>query len=385
MHMMGDQYTSTMIAPSMEPQLQTDAPQTQLPTHSPALGSNRSTPKRPFSSLNRSLKVFLRASNLPGLEYRLRLARYYTLSDLLDANVEVLCDRGFTMLMARRLLNALEEYIQRHLDEEEGANLPFKLVRRGQKISMGPSELMKALPTYGKQNVKRHKSVDNKRSKPSKLAAAAGGVRNKAAGKTPSRIRLMSEETLKQQHFVLPTTLEEVGRRHLQPPENVVVSGRSEIEDDTVFDANDIEEVDHTTTSRSSSTSPLSSSYSLIRSVSIPADLKWSWGRPPGQEPLPWYLQYRVRCYSSPGSLASPPITTIESLVSTLTSTDDTGIVYITLRLLITKCKHHPLDTKAQRLDATAAVADALQKMCDLPDVAVLCCKVLKYLTRDGR
>ena len=363
-------------SPVMEAQLETDA---HLPTHSLSSGSNRSVSKRPFSSLDRNLKVFLRASNLPGLEYRLRLARYHTLSDLLDTSVEELCARGFTMVMARRLLNALGEYIQRHLDEDEGANLPFRLVRRGQKILVGPSEQMKALPTYGKQNVKRQKLADDKRSKPNKLAVR--GVKSKTSGRTPSRIRLMSEETLKQQHFALPATLEEKGKRLLEPCENDLVSGSSESKEDAVF-SDDSEEVHHIVVSRRFSDSPLAG---LTRSVSVPEDFKWNWGTPLEQEPLPWYLQFRVRCYSSPGSLASPPITTIESLVRTLTSTDEPSTVINTLQSLVTKCKRHPPDTEAERQDAVMAVAGVLQKECDLRDTAELCCKALKHLTRDGR
>ena len=148
--------------------------------------------RRDFQSLDRSLKSFLRASNLPGLEYRLKLAGYHRLDDLLDTDAEKLVSEGFTRLMAMRLVRALDNYIQRHLDITDGQPSPFQLVRRGhmgQKIKSDPSEEMKALPNYGKRNVKRQSSSDNVVFRPGKKRSAP-------KQKITSVVRLMSEEQM---------------------------------------------------------------------------------------------------------------------------------------------------------------------------------------------
>lgn len=77
--------------------------------------------------------MFLRVSNRPRLEYRLRLAGYYTITDFMYADAETLCKKGFTGLMARRLLNALDNYIQRQLEEPQ--QLAFHKVCRQQAIT----------------------------------------------------------------------------------------------------------------------------------------------------------------------------------------------------------------------------------------------------------
>jgi len=59
------------------------------------------------------MKVFLRASNLPGLEYRLKLAGYRSLGDLLNTDRETLMSKGFTGIMAQQLMNAVAEYINK--------------------------------------------------------------------------------------------------------------------------------------------------------------------------------------------------------------------------------------------------------------------------------
>lgn len=152
--------------------------------------------RQSFRSLDRSLKAFLRSSNLPGLEYRLRLAGYNSLTDLLDADVETLCAHGFTPLMARRLLGALDEYIVRQLDRNEGIQqLPFQLVRKGQKIKSDPTERMKALPTFGKQNVKRQRNPEPHKMGKKRLSSSKG-VKVVSQKQSVSYVRLMSEENL---------------------------------------------------------------------------------------------------------------------------------------------------------------------------------------------
>ena len=148
--------------------------------------------RRDFQSLDRSLKSFLRASNLPGLEYRLKLAGYQRLDDLLDTDAERLVSDGFTRLMAKRLMTALDNYIQRHLDITDGQPSPFQLVRRGhlgQKIKSDPSEEMKALPNYGKRNVKRQSSSETVLFRSRKKQAAP-------KQKHTSVVRLMSEDQM---------------------------------------------------------------------------------------------------------------------------------------------------------------------------------------------
>jgi hypothetical protein len=148
--------------------------------------------RRDFQSLDRSLKSFLRASNLPGLEYRLKLAGYQRLDDLLDTDAEKLVSDGFTRLMAKRLMTALDNYIQRHLDITDGQPSPFQLVRRGhlgQRIKSDPSEEMKALPNYGKRNVKRQSSSET-------VLLRSGKKRSAPKQKHTSVVRLMSEDQM---------------------------------------------------------------------------------------------------------------------------------------------------------------------------------------------
>ena len=148
--------------------------------------------KQSFKSLDRGLKAFLRSSNLPGLEYRLRLAGYNSLSDLLDADVDALCAHGFTPLMARRLLRALDDYIVRQLDRNDGVQIPFQLVRKGQKIKSDPTEKMKAMPTFGKRNIKRQRSQEMSKKR---VNTPKGG--KAIAPKRPiSYVRLMSQDNL---------------------------------------------------------------------------------------------------------------------------------------------------------------------------------------------
>ena len=477
------QYTSRLrVARSNGPQLQTDtAPHSSLL----AISRKKTAKKSSYQSLDKSLKMFLRANNLSGLEYRLRLAGYYSLGDLLSANVELLCAEGITCLMARRLLNAVDDHIHRHVELEEGANQPFKLVRKGQKIPSEPSKQMMALPTYGVPNKKRKRSVDDGRSEMSKAGAANSGSKS---GISVSKIRLMSADILKQQHFVVSTLLEEekwekkeeeekekekeVKKEEEEKEKEKEVKneeerkeeekekeeeeerkeeeekevkkeeekkeeekeeeekevkkeeerneeekkeeeekekeeeekkkgeeegeeekekkgegekeekeGRGNLHDkvekeDAQFGS---EKVDNMA-SRDSIFLP--NPGSLTRSMSLPEDFQWSGTQE--SEVYPWCSWFHVRCYSSPGSLASPPPTTTESLMSTLTSAVEDGTVFIALQSLIVECKHHSLETRSEKTDAVAAVVGVLERMSDHPDVAVQGCRALKYLTRNG-
>ena len=111
-----------------------------------------------IKTLDRSLKSFLRTSNLSGLDYRLKIAGYNTFNDLLEADAHTLVRKGFTGLMARRLIGAVEEYLRK-----QGRPMqPYQVVRRGAQIKEEPSEGVKALPTFGKRNVKRKVSEEPK-------------------------------------------------------------------------------------------------------------------------------------------------------------------------------------------------------------------------------
>ena len=471
------QYTSR-FARSNGPQLQTDtAPHSSLL----AISRKRTTKKSSYQSVDKSLKMFLRVNNLPGLEYRLRLAGYYTLGDLLSTNVELLCAEGITSLMARRLLNAVDDHIHRHVELEEGANQPFKLVRKGQKIPSDPSKQMMALPTYGMPNKKRKRSADDGRSEMSKAGAADSGSKS---GISVSKVRLMSADVLNQQHFVVSTLLEEgkwekkekevkkeeEDRKEEEKEKEVkekeeekeeekekevkkkeeereVKKEEEEREEEKMKEEKKEEEQIHEEEEKekegkekeeeekekekkngeeegeeekeekkgegekeeegrgnlhdrvekedaqfgsemmdnmvSRDSIFLPNPGSLTRSVSLPEDFQWSETKE--SEASPWYSWFHVRCYSSPGSLASPPPITTESLMSTLTSAVEDGTVFIALRSLILQCKHHSLETRAEKTDAVAAVVGVLERMSDHPDVAVQGCRALKYLTRNGK
>ena len=170
-------------------------------------------------SLDRSMKVFLRASNLPGLEYRLRLAGYHTFNDLLSTDRETLEARGFTGIMARRLMNAVSEYIRKEVYRTEEERLPFRLVRRGKRLQKEPSESMKENPNYRKQNLKRLKSSGEDPGK--NIAQVLAGSGPSAAGvkSAGAQVRLMTESDLELQHLLSPPP------PPTPPPPDTVASG----------------------------------------------------------------------------------------------------------------------------------------------------------------
>ena len=100
------------------------------------------------ANLGHGLKSFLRDSNLSGLEYRLRLAGYYTMEDLLKTNEDRLKASGLTPLMTSRLIKALTDY---HRNKPRSA-APLKPVRQGANIRQIPPQEALAIR---KRNVKR--------------------------------------------------------------------------------------------------------------------------------------------------------------------------------------------------------------------------------------
>ena len=189
-------------------------------------------------SLDRSMKVFLRASNLPGLEYRLRLAGYHTFHDLLSTNRQTLESQGFTGIMATRLLRAIADYLRRQLSRSEEERLPFRLVRRGQRIHTEPSESMRDNPNFQKKNVKRRKLTGED------LTRKGPGGGQLQASQMPSRVRLMVESDLELLHLI-------------SPPPGLATAGENtqhSTEDSATVEGNEPTETEHGTSDEVSTT-----------------------------------------------------------------------------------------------------------------------------------
>ena len=352
--------------------------------------------RRDFQSLDRSLKVFLRASNLPGLEYRLKLAGYHRLDDLLDTDAETLTSQGFTRLMAKRLMTSLDSYILRHLDITEGQPSPFQLVRRGhlgQKIKSDPSDEMKALPNYGKRNVKRQSSSDQALFGRSGKKMAAQRKHHSAV------VRLMSEEQIPSEP-IFPNMIDvrdsvfveeeetaseeskrssktsssssssqmvEIGRvveihqtRSTQEegPEIIPVKPprTSSMFEEFFLDDVDtsaptappLEELEHTHQPKlkaekkgllhqqlSFTPSQRSLGFKLRKTASIPASFWFASVESPSPQ-YPEHTYIRMRAYSCPPSLASMA-TPLESLLLVLTSAQDMESIISALKQLVSR------------------------------------------------
>lgn len=190
---MGANSSSHRVTRSHSRNEEPDAPDSLIPPS--RLRAQATARHKYLLSLDRSMKVFLRASNLPGLEYRLRLAGYHTFHDLLSTDRQTLESKGFTGLMATRLLRAISAYLLRQLSRSEEERLPFRLVRRGQRIQTDPSESMRENPNFRKRNFKRQKS------------SGEDGTRKGPGGswsQIPSQVRLMRESDLELQHLISP-------------------------------------------------------------------------------------------------------------------------------------------------------------------------------------
>ncbi len=393
--------------------------------------------RRRLKSLDRSLKTFLRLSNLPGLEYRLRLAGYYTVVDLLGATEEGLVARGFTPLMARRLLTALDDYIRRHV--EIGPHVQFKMVRRGQKMRTEPSERVKAMPTYGKRNFKRQSSLpdgswNSKGSRASSLSAP----------KTPARVRLMSDEVLNLQHFIqLPSATEGDQTQHLNQPSGVMEGDQTqhlnqplgvmegdqtqhlnqplsaiEASDQTqeqdltegvdasqerlmgsdrtggeeLFDLGLRESLSPTSVNDTDpimmSPSPVSpSSWStMIRSSSIPADFRWT---DMDAYNIEWFLHHRVRHYSCPPRLRSlkpRPLSDTKSAIDSLRDASDADSTFLALQQLVQDFRSPTVGGGVRRggREAVEVVLGVMEHFCYAPKIVERSLRVLKHLTRRG-
>ena len=358
---------------------QTDGPSAApIPSSSSSLlgltpdKTSRESRKRYLDSLELSLKQFLRASNLPGLEYRLRLAGFYSVSDLVEARESDLVASGFTMIMARRLLTALVEYLRRHFDRTGGPTLPFQLVRPGQKITSEPSEKMKAIPTFGKRNVKRSKPQTDKRPHPSP-AATVSSLGRSAGRKSAAVIRLMDQESL--------------GTHHFAPPSSLPVQEEEEEEEETEeAGGGNREDTDLNRVYLGGRNLPLSVSHKpLRRTMSVPADYRYRWS----STDLDIHTHIRVRHYSCPPSLVymatdAFSMATMTSLVGTLFTSDDVEAVCAVLQVMAVKCRREDERREAVRVGGVEAVVVALEKHCEVADLAESCCRLLRLLTRTG-
>ena len=353
------------------------------PTDSDSSSAGETTPdgpqqaeyKRRLKSLDRSLKAFLRASNLPGLEYRLRLGGFYTVDDLIGVDMVTLGQRGFTALMAKRLITALDDYISRHL---EGPRLPFQVVRRGQQMKLQPTDSMRSMPTFGKRNVKRRTSLQGVAHKPAKPAKPA-------AVHAPTKIRLMTDEMLKMERYVLPLSPSpEPAPAPVVPSAPPLVRGAStptsEIADHNLRYAANMSRFN---------TAAAFPPEPLRRTASVPSDFRWYGGQIDETDPFYWQLHHHVRHYSCPAALVSlttRPLATVQSLLSTVESGLDADAVFSALQQLVLRCKRSPSHRRrALQLGGVGAVAGALQRMCEYPGTAEEGCRLLKLLTRRGR
>ena len=410
--------------------------------------------RKDYQSLDRSLKVFLRASNLPGLEYRLKLAGYQTLDDLLDTDAEKLASEGFTRLMAKRLMTALDSYIKRHLDVTGGQPSPFQLVRRGhigQKIQSDPSDEMKALPNFGKRNVKRQSSSEQ----------VAVGYKRKTNPKPKQRhsavVRLMSEEQIPSEP-IFPNVIDVRDSVFVEQGEESTSeggsSGRSSVMTSTTtssssssqmieigrvveihqsrsgegagqeegpavipidtsrssgmfgeFYMDDVDTpstaavsgVDHTQQQNDSSQQEASDHThqhgvkntfhdtvgdKLQRTASIPASFWFAsaGGAPP---PYPERSYVRVRAYSCPPSIVSMATLVEEDVLTVLKSAQDIESIATALKRLASQLLH-PQGVGGESGEIVKAVVDLLQTEKSNQKMAVLCCKVLKLLAREG-
>ena len=244
----GQSHSSVAARYTSRSRHETDAPHSLVPP-----SRLRAARGKYLLSLDRSMKVFLRASNLPGLEYRLKLAGYRTLADLLNTDQEELEARGFTGIMAQRLMNAVSEYVNKQLYRSEKERLPFRLVRKGQRLQTEPSETMKDNPNFRKRNLKRQKSTEGPVKKGQSVANIVrremSAVTKIPAGQTPSAVRLMTEEDLQLQHLLSTPPAQTTGEPTEEPRQDdgqgmlsVVVEEAPPLEDDSLGMLGDVVE-----------------------------------------------------------------------------------------------------------------------------------------------
>jgi len=381
------------------------------------LNTQAGSGKGSFKSLDRGLKNFLRSSNLPGLEYRLRVAGFNSLNDLAEADENLLCAHGFTPIMARRLLQALEEYVLRQLNKIEEKQLPFQLVRKGQKINATPTDKMKELPTYGRQNVKRQRAPEKKSTKSSKSTKKGEAAsRLKPLMRPVSVVRLMSEDTIPTEPIfpnvsVIPTAEFEIFGTEDDPTErsgsaspaldrhSPVVQQPPPTSDSTA--ALSMPHVD-------SRTSQLFQEFllpndmidssdrrgigtwegmkkELKRSQSVPPDYRffakkghthnYEWGG----------LVKLTSSYSCP-SVLSASVPEVQALLLSLSSSDNVGVLLRTLQRLLVLLKEGGETVGGEVVGGGGIemVLEVLASMCGHTAAVEACLRILKHLSRQG-
>jgi hypothetical protein len=342
--------------------------------------------------------------------------------------------------MARRLLRALDDYIVQQLDRSEGVKLPFQIVRKGQKIKSDPTEKMKAMPTFGKRNIKRQRSQEL--SKSARKRVNASKAAKVASPKRPiSHVRLMSQDNLPSepifQYDVFPVVAsgdveeggvrgeeEESGRGGEETGE--AASGRRGEEGEGGIEEGGVhlatpegertleteegprEHVDplpiraSTIASRRAGNSRhsvpvfqeffvadaldnaerwMDSRERVKRCTSVPADFHFL-----GNTSAPLRSSCMlVHSYSCPSSLAALP-SQIESTLTKLCTSQELPVIVSTLESLASIVENSEGQRREVREKGGMEVlVDMLITLCTHPRVVDSCFRLLKYLTRGGK
>lgn len=418
LEVMGANHTTKVTSPAALEQDQTDAQHTSTSSHETGAPNSLVPPSRLrgaprgkyLLSLDRSMKVFLRASNLSGLEYRLKLAGYRTFHDLLNTDRETLEGKGFTGIMAQQLMNAVLEYIQRQVYRSEEEKLPFRLVRKGQRLQTEPSESMKGNPNYQKRNLKRHKLVEEQGKRSYNITHVA---QTKPSRQAPSKVRLMTKDDLQLQHLLSPPQLvlaapvdhitdssesEPLPLDGNQKVLGIIVQGPPPLEepptlqeppfldldlpplegplslDELHLDPQALEETDFP--------SDFAFGSKPLRSFSVPADFKV----PPEESAISSDDHVgRIRTYSCPPSFVSLSTTQSHTSISTLLdrvcNAKNVSEVYHTLCVVLQQTKYCNA-VEAVKSRALEIIVDVLVKYGEVLKVVEVCCRLIRHLCR---
>lgn len=420
LEVMGANHTTKVTSPAALEQDQTDAQHTSTSGRETGAPNSLVPPSRLrgaprgkyLLSLDRSMKVFLRASNLSGLEYRLKLAGYRTFHDLLNTDRETLEAKGFTGIMAQQLMNAVLEYIRRQVYRSEEEKLPFRLVRKGQRLQTEPSESMKGNPNYQKQNFKRHKSAEEQGKRSHNIAHVAQRDISKPSKQAPSKVRLMTKDDLQLQHLLSPPQLvsatpidhiTESSQSELPLDGNqkvlgIIVEGPPPLEepptlqeppfldldlpplegplspDDLHTDSLALEETDFP--------SNFAFGSKLLKSFSVPADFKV----PPEESAISSDDHVgRIRTYSCPPSFVSLSTTESRTSISTLLdrvcNAKNVREVYHALCVVLQQTKYCNA-VEAVKSRALEIVVEVLVKHGEVLRVVEVCCRLIRHLCR---
>lgn len=422
LEVMGANHTTKVTSPAALEQDQTDAQHISTSSHETGAPNSLVPPSRLrgaprgkyLLSLDRSMKVFLRASNLSGLEYRLKLAGYRTFHDLLNTDRETLEAKGFTGIMAQQLMNAVVEYIQRQVYRSEEERLPFRLVRKGQRLQTEPSESMKGNPNYQKRNFKRYRSVEEQGKRSHNIAHITQRDISKPSRQAPSKVRLMTKDDLQLHHLLSPPQLVLAApvdhitdsRESELPPLDgnqkvlgIIVEGAPPLEEPPSLQeppfldldlpplegALSLEEL-HTDPQALEETdfpSDFAFGAKPLRSFSVPADFKV----PPEESAITSDDHVgRIRTYSCPPSFVS--LSTTQSHTSICTLLDrvceakNVSEVYHTLCVVLQQTKYLCNAVEAVKSRALVIVVEALVKHSEVLKVVEVCCRLIRNLCR---